>query len=160
MLNKIQSIISKESHSAQLENKSLASWLLPNNIVIAFDKEFFNEYDVLQIIGEQKSFSNKFVKWTTIEEKGERILQIGLRKESIENNNKTAFEEFRIKNINNPIYANKFVAFVNGEFVGLGEVKNQLVKETYLKYGNVKMYVGKIAELQKRKIIIDTPELI
>lgn len=72
--------------------------------------------------------------------------------------NETAFEQFKERNLNNPKYTGKYVAFVNGKLEGMDEIENRLVKKIYNKFGNVEMFVGKVV-LESESHIIDTPEL-
>jgi hypothetical protein len=73
------------------------------------------------------------------------------------NPNKIAFEKFIQEHLHEEEYRNKYVAFVNGQFQKSGNIRNQLVKEMYDKFGNVPMFVEKVS-VNRREILLDTPE--
>ena len=73
--------------------------------------------------------------------------------------NKRVFEDFVKTHLDNPEYAGKYAAFVDGHFQKCSIDKIDLVKEMYDKFGNIEMYVGKIAS-PKTTIVIDTPEFV
>jgi len=71
--------------------------------------------------------------------------------------NETAFEQFKERNLNNPKYTGKYVAFVNGSYQGANEKRSDLVKTIYKRFGNVKMFVDRIVS-EEREILLDSPE--
>lgn len=73
--------------------------------------------------------------------------------EELPQDNEQAFEQFKEKNIHNPEYTGKYVAFVHGILQGVGNVENQLVKEMHQKFGNVPMFIDKIIAERKTKKI-------
>ena len=87
-----------------------------------------------------------------------KVLQnISTPSNTINHENKNAFENFVKTNLDNPEFKNKFVAFVNGEFQDLSDKRNALIEKIYDKFGNVDMYVDQVTD-QKKVILIDTPE--
>ena len=71
--------------------------------------------------------------------------------------NKGAFDDFVKRNLDNPRFRNKFVAFVDGRYQGVESKENVLIMQMYDRFGNVHMYVGKVTD-QEEIVLIDTPE--
>lgn len=133
------------------------NWL-QDYVVIGFDKRTFHEGEILKIVKETPKFSTKLPQWHMLEKEGETIFCVTLKGETTEENiDKIAFTQFLQENLHNPKYMNKYVAFVNGIFQDYGGRRNKLVHEMYQKFGNVRMYVGKITSERVMKRI-DTPE--
>ena len=70
--------------------------------------------------------------------------------------NEIAFSGFKAKHKNNPEFKDKFVVFVHGELQGVGNEELALVDNTYEKFGNVPMFVGRITD-RKKAITIPSP---
>lgn len=70
--------------------------------------------------------------------------------------NRIAFNKFKAEHIDDPEFKGRFVAFVNGEFQGVGNKKETLVESMYDRFGNVPMYVSVISS-RKRVVRLRTP---
>ncbi len=71
---------------------------------------------------------------------------------------KDIFKELLPQLISQPKYAGKFIAIIKGQIEGVDTEKIGLVKKMYGKFGNIKMYVGKVSS-EDRVRIIDSPEI-
>lgn len=71
--------------------------------------------------------------------------------------NKKAFSHFVKAHLDDCRFKNKFVAFVDGEFQGVGDAENELIEKIYVDFGNVDMYVGRVSN-HRKTILIDTYE--
>jgi len=141
----------------QIRRKEPVNWL-QDNIVLAFDKESHNAKDILRVIQQQPEFSKKISLWNIFEVEGEEVYKISHMKDPILVDNETAFKQFKKDNLQNPQYAEKYVAFVNGSYEGVDESESKLVEKIYEDFGNVEMFVGKISSAEQEEVI-DTPEL-
>ncbi len=145
--------------SKNLLDKDVSNWL-KDNFVIAFANVDFNVGDVIRTIQEHPKFSKNITNWRSVPRESAMVFCVTSKEQEVivQNINKNAFKQFLCENLNNPKYKNKYLAFVNGIFQDYGDKRTKLVHTMYQKFGNVKMYVGKVTS-EKTKGIIDSPEL-
>ena len=138
----------KEETSFEQKNKCIKLWNL--------EKKKINLHDLNSWTGDNKK-SICFCEFFKIFDNDFKNIRTYSHFKNDKNTvNKKAFEDFVKINLNSSEYKNRFVAFVNGKFQGVGDKRNTLIGKMYDKFGNVDMYVDKVTD-EKEIVLIDTP---
>lgn len=73
---------------------------------------------------------------------------------------KNVFLKIKSKLLSNEVYANKFVAVVDGEIVDSDIDRSALVERIYSRFGYIPFYVGQVTTTQKKPRRLPSPRRV